>query len=361
MLKVVSDQAIFTEGSGAERQTPDTVHSVTKRFTATFCLYGVLSVASLFVAGNAAANELRYTLQGEVRFDDEPVREAVVYLVREGETERPSPMTLTITQDGLVFHPPFAVATPGSVVRFENHDLEIHNVKSDSPGNRFDLGAHMPGQIREVVLKRAEAVRLRCKIHDRMRAIIYVAPSADFAVTDDDGRFAIGGLLPGSYRAVLWHQRLRDEEVEAAERVVLIEDRDIRLDVALKPSSPTDAILPDSARRDWLPVVDDIEQRLEEGLTRWKKGSTSGAARTVMQAHAQLYGGSGLKEAIIARIGADRSARHEERFSRLVQAIQSEKLSPELEAGWKRERVGLLDELRRDARAINSPDGDLGK
>jgi len=304
------------------------------------------------VGDAAATDELGSTLQGQVRFDGAPVKEAVVYLVRNGDTVKPRVMELTIKQDGLVFHPSFAVVTPGSTIRFENHDLEMHNVKSDSPANRFDLGVHMPGQIKEVVLKRAGPVVVRCRLHDRMTAVIYVSPSADFAVTDAAGRFAIHNLKPGSYHAALWHPRLTDDEMQKAGRVIRIDDHNASLVFELTPSAPPDAGLSDVSHRDWLPVIEEIGQKLEKALTRWKDGSQSSATRMVMQAYAQLYGDSGLKEAITQRLGDARSAMHEQRFSRLVRDMQSEKLSPELEADWNRERATLLKELQQDARVL---------
>lgn len=316
-------------------------------------LAALIAMLPLCVGDAVAADDPGNTLQGQVRFDGAPVKEAVVYLVREGDTTEPHVMELTIKQEGLAFHPLFSVVTPGSTIRFENHDQEMHNVKSDSPANRFDLGVHMPGQIREVVLKRPGAVRLRCKMHERMKAIIYVAPSADFAVTDDAGRFAIHDLQPGLYHAALWHPRLTDDEMQKAGRVIRIDDRNATLAFELSPSSSPDAGLSDFSHRDWFPVIEEIGQRLEQALTRWKVGRRSSATRMVMQAHSQLYGGSGLKEAITQRLGADRSAMHEERFSRLVQAIQSSNYSPEVEGTWKKERATLLNELSEDARTLS--------
>jgi plastocyanin len=326
---------------------------MTNRFAAMIMPSAMLIAIVLLCAGGVAAtDEPGGTLQGQVRFDGTPVKEAVVYLVREGDTAKPRAMELTIKQDGLVFHPSFAVVTPGSTIRFENHDLEMHNVKSDSPANRFDLGVHMPGQIREVVLKRPGPVLVRCRLHDRMTAIIYVTPSADFAVTDAAGRFAIHNLTPGSYHAALWHPRLTDDEMQRTGRVIRIDDHHASLAFELNPSSPPDAGLSDLSHRDWRPVIEQIGQRLEKALTRWKDGRQSSATRMVMQAYAQLYGGSGLKEAITQRLGDAQSAMHEKRFSRLVREMQSETLSPELEADWSRERATLLEELQQDARAL---------
>jgi hypothetical protein len=150
----------------------------------------------------------------------------------------------------------------------------------------------------------------------------------------------------------LWHPRLTDNEMKKAGRVIRIDDHSAGLAFELNPSSPPDAGLSDISHRDWFPVIEEIGQRLEKALTRWKEGRQSSATRLVMQAHAQLYGGSGLKEAIVQRIGAERSALHEERFSRLVRDMQSETLSPELEADWSRERAILLEELHQDARVL---------
>lgn len=63
----------------------------------------------------------------------------------------------------------------GEPVLFVNNDYYGHNVYSDTEGAVFDIGLQEPGETREITFEVAAIVKVRCRIHPRMRLSITVA------------------------------------------------------------------------------------------------------------------------------------------------------------------------------------------
>ena len=289
------------------------------------------------------------TIEGTVRINSEPTGGAVVYLLAEGgDSISAHPVRKTIRQERLKFIPPFAVVPRGSTIRFENHDNEIHNVNSKSRGNRFDVGAHMPGTIQSVVLDRSGPVILRCRIHPDMRGAIFVTPSSYFALADDRGVFTIPDVPYGNYRVEAWHPRLSEEEVKAGGQPIYIESGGFRLELGLETQTAKGNLIPGYAEQNWDDVITQIGLGLGKAIKRWKAGKRTSAMREVMTSHSRHYGESGLSEAIQAWHGKERSEEHERRFSDLTKRILAEKHNGITEALLIDEKNTLLDALRHD-------------
>jgi plastocyanin len=111
-------------------------------------------------------------------------------------------------QAGVRFRPRFLVVVAGQRVALPNDDAIYHNVFSFSRPNAFDLGLYPQGQSRSVRLRHPGVVRTYCSIHESMSGTILVAPSPWYAVADASGAFEIRGVPPGSYRLVVWNDRL---------------------------------------------------------------------------------------------------------------------------------------------------------
>jgi plastocyanin len=135
--------------------------------------------------------------------------QAVVYLdsAPRGAFEQPMPGRATMDQRNETFVPHVLAVTTGTVVSFPNSDHIYHNVFSLSKPTRFDLGRYAAGRSKSVRFDRPGIVRVFCDIHSHMSAFILVFTHPFFAVTDDEGRYRIEGVPPGTYPLVAWSDR----------------------------------------------------------------------------------------------------------------------------------------------------------
>ena len=116
--------------------------------------------------------------------------------------------TARMRQKDAHFAPPFLVVPAGSTVEMANDDAIYHNVFSYSRPNDFDLGLYPAGESRKLPLRHPGVVKLYCSIHESMNATILVTPTRWFDVVDAKGGYALEGVQPGRYRAVVWAERL---------------------------------------------------------------------------------------------------------------------------------------------------------
>ncbi len=125
----------------------------------------------------------------------------------------PGPVA-TMRQRDAHFAPSFLVVPAGASVRMANDDTIYHNVFSYSRPNDFDLGLYPAGESRTLRLEHPGVVKVYCSIHESMNATILVAPSPWFDTVGAGGAYAIDGVPPGRYRAVVWSERLPAESRE---------------------------------------------------------------------------------------------------------------------------------------------------
>jgi plastocyanin len=104
------------------------------------------------------------------------------------------------------FVPHVLAITTGTTVDFPNSDRFYHNVFSLSKTRTFDLGRYAAGHSRPVRFDRAGIVRVFCDIHSHMNAFILVFSHPFFGLTDDDGRYRIDNVPPGTYGVIAWNE-----------------------------------------------------------------------------------------------------------------------------------------------------------
>jgi plastocyanin len=140
-------------------------------------------------------------------------RRSVVYLETAPRAafdirEEPRPR---IDQRNETFVPHVLAIVAGTTVEFPNNDRTYHNVFSLSKTKTFDLGRYAAGHSKAVRFDRPGIVRVFCDIHSHMSAFILVFSHRYFAVTDDEGRYRLENVPPGTYTLVAWNESAPQE------------------------------------------------------------------------------------------------------------------------------------------------------
>lgn len=135
-------------------------------------------------------------------------RRAVVYFetAPRGAFEESVAGHATMKQEHETFVPHVLAIQVGTVVDFPNGDPFFHNVFSLSKASRFDLGRYPRGRSRSVRFDEPGVVRVFCDIHSHMSAFILVFAHRFFAVTDEEGRYRIDGVPPGTWTLTAWYE-----------------------------------------------------------------------------------------------------------------------------------------------------------
>lgn len=109
------------------------------------------------------------------------------------------------------FVPHVLAIVAGMWVDFPNDDTTYHNVFSLSKAKEFNLGRYAAGHSKSVRFEQPGIVRVFCEIHAHMNAFILVFAHRYFAVTDDDGRYRLENVPPGTYTVEVWNEMLRGD------------------------------------------------------------------------------------------------------------------------------------------------------
>jgi plastocyanin len=128
------------------------------------------------------------------------------------------------------FAPHVLAIDVGTLVDFPNNDQTFHNVFSLSKTKRFDLGRYGRGRSKSVRFDRPGIVRVFCDIHSHMSAFILVFGHRFFSVTDNEGRYQIDGVPPGTYTLVAWN----DGQARETRVVTVPEASGVEADFVLK-------------------------------------------------------------------------------------------------------------------------------
>ena len=135
-------------------------------------------------------------------------RRAVVYLetAPAAALEARDPGRARMDQRNETFLPHVLAVDTGTLVDFPNNDSTYHNVFSLSKAKRFDLGRYARGKSKSVRFDRPGVVRVFCDIHSHMSAFVLVFSHPFYATTDDEGRYRIDSIPPGTYTVAAWYE-----------------------------------------------------------------------------------------------------------------------------------------------------------
>jgi plastocyanin len=188
-------------------------------------------------AAGPATKPATSSVKGTVTAESEvPLSEMVVYLESPEADRKMSAATqpVNVSQKGAQFAPRLTVVSVGQTVNFLNdEDRKIeHNVFSNSPAKRFDLGLYGPGEPRSVTFDKPGPVFLYCSIHRYMDGVVFVSPTPFTSLVDKDGHYSMEGVPPGKWTVKTWQRRRRFPEKTID--VTVVEGKAAVVDLELK-------------------------------------------------------------------------------------------------------------------------------
>nr|MBA3504063.1 hypothetical protein [Deltaproteobacteria bacterium] len=95
----------------------------------------------------------------------------------------------------------------GDKVEFPNRDPFLHNVFSQSPPRKFDLGSFKKDETKDREFTNPGVVEVYCNIHPEMAATILVLPNRRHTRAGADGKFVIEGVPPGTWTVFAYTRR----------------------------------------------------------------------------------------------------------------------------------------------------------
>jgi plastocyanin len=179
---------------------------------ATGSIRGRVDIRRILTAPQARPNVS--ALSSPTKLDAHDLQRAVVFLDGQDVPER-SPLRTApraaqgrarMDQRNETFSPHVLAVSAGTYVDFPNNDQTFHNVFSLSKIGRFDLGRYGRNESKAVRFDKPGIVRVFCDIHSHMSAFVLVFNHPYHTTTNEDGRYRLDNVPPGTYTVTVWHE-----------------------------------------------------------------------------------------------------------------------------------------------------------
>ena len=117
---------------------------------------------------------------------------------------------VTFDQKNCRYHPHVFGVQVNQPVEIVNSDPTLHNIHALPKGNaEFNNGQPIQGmKMTHKFTAKEVMVPFKCDVHGWMNAYVGVLDHPYFAVSDNDGKFSLKGLPPGTYTIEAWHEKL---------------------------------------------------------------------------------------------------------------------------------------------------------
>ena len=128
-----------------------------------------------------------------------------------GKSTGASAPPLVLDQKGCEYLPYISAVQTGQKIMVRNSDTQLHNVHPtpEADGNEEKNIAQPPGSpdLTFTFPAAENFIRFKCDVHPWMYAYVTVVDHPYFAVTDNDGKFGIKNVPPGTYTIQAMHRK----------------------------------------------------------------------------------------------------------------------------------------------------------
>jgi hypothetical protein len=140
----------------------------------------------------------------------------VVVYISAGTPDDPAPPhAVTFTQKGCRYLPHVLAFQVNQELKVVNDDQTSHNIHPLAKINREWNKSQPPGTapISEKYEK-PEFIPVKCNVHPWMHGTFAVLKNSHYAITSDNGGFALPNLPPGKYTVSAWHESYGEQTQE---------------------------------------------------------------------------------------------------------------------------------------------------
>src|SRR5262245_27385766 len=147
-----------------------------------------------------------------------------------------------IDQKNCEYSPHVTVMPVSAEIAVRNSDPVLHNIHFyQNDESLFNIAQPTENQVNKQKLETAGMVYAECDVHGWMQGHVAVVDSPYYAITDEQGRFNITDLPPGTYKVKVWHEYLgeKTQDVVVAPKADIAMNADLKdLVAAKKPAAP---------------------------------------------------------------------------------------------------------------------------
>lgn len=121
---------------------------------------------------------------------------------------------VVIDQNGCWFRPRIVGIQTSQILQVTNSDPVTHNIHPMAQINREWNHSQGAGEapLGRKFIKAEVMIRVKCNIHNWMRAYIGVVDNPYFAVSKENGSYSIRNLPPGTYTIAVWQEDFGTQE-----------------------------------------------------------------------------------------------------------------------------------------------------